>query len=369
VKRNHLTDLLRQRIESGHYPKGSFIPSERALAAELGVSRPTLRRALEPLINDGVLLNHPGMGTSVAGVDDNEVVERAWKIIALLLPDITNRFFSEVTEAIEYTALQRGYQLLLCNSRHQIHLEEFHIRQLVERRVDGVVLAHDPYLEMPASINMLHEAGIPTVLLFSSPHHVNYDSVILDDRAGVEQGMRYLKSLGHVRVAFCRPVPGVRPHPREVEYCEQMQDRQIEPCVLDLLGLEDNDAQRTLTALLSSKYPPTAFFAGNDHMAVLLMKHLAALGIEVPRQVSVLGFDNLRVSEHLPIPLTTIDQPKQQMGRRAVELLFERMDAGRALPARREVFAPHLIIRSSCGVAVLKRPAIPGLRVSRQAVT
>jgi DNA-binding LacI/PurR family transcriptional regulator len=341
------------------------MPSERALAVELGVSRPTLRRAIEPLVNEGLLLNHPGMGTSVAGTDDDEDAVRSWKIMALLLPDITNRFFSEVTEAIEYTALQRGYQLLLCNSRHQIHLEEFHIRQLVEHRVDGVVLAHDPYLEMPASINLLHEAGIPTVLLFSSPHHVNYDSVILDDRAGVEQGMRYLRSLGHRRIAFCRPVPGARPHPRELAYREQMQGDHAELCVLELLGMEDNEARRILSELIASRHPPTAFFAGNDHMAVLLMKHFSVLGIDVPSQVSVLGFDNLRVSENLPIPLTTIDQPKQQMGRRAVELLFERMSAGPALPARREVFAPHLIIRNSCGVAAFKRPGGAPARASR----
>ena len=345
------------------------MPSERTLAAELGVSRPTLRRALEPLVEEGLLQNHPGMGTSVAGSDEDDEADRTWKILALLLPDITNRFFSEVTEAIEYTALQRGYQLLLCNSRHQIHLEEFHIRQLVERRVDGVVLAHDPYQDMPASINLLHEAGIPTVLLFSSPHHVNYDSVILDDRAGVDQGMRYLTSLGHRQIAFCRPVPGARPHPRELEYRELMHALGVAPCVLELLGVEDSEVQRILSELLSAKQPPTAFFAGNDHMAVLLMKHLGALGVEVPGQVSVLGFDNLRVSENLPVPLTTIDQPKQEMGRRAVELLFERMAAGPAMPMRREVFSPHLIIRNSCGVAAFKRATATASRALRSVVT
>jgi LacI family transcriptional regulator len=81
------------------------------------------------------------------------------------------------------------------------------------------------------------------------------------------------------------------------------------------------------------------------------MKHLSDLGIKVPQEVSVVGFDNLRFTEHLPVPLTTVDQPTQEMGRRAVELLLERIDVGKDRPPRREVFHPHLIIRDSCAIA------------------
>jgi LacI family transcriptional regulator, repressor for deo operon, udp, cdd, tsx, nupC, and nupG len=347
VKRNQLTDLIRQKIETGHFQRGLFLPAERLLAAELGVSRPTLRRALEPLVKAGLLANHPGIGTRVVG-PENEAEDRMWRIIALLLPDITNRFFSEVTESIEYTALQRGYQLLLCNSRHQVHLEEWHIRHLVERRVDGVILAHDPTQDLPASMDLLIASGIPTVLLFSSAHQVNCDSVILDNAAGVDQGLRYLFSLGHRGVAFVRPVQGNRPHPRETEYRNMLQKSGYSPVVLELLGLDDDAAKSAVQEVLDRRDAPTAFFAGNDHMAVRLMKHLTALGVRVPDQISVLGFDNLRMVEHLPVPLTTIDQPKQEMGRRAVELLFERMTAGPDLPVQREIFSPHLIIRNSC---------------------
>jgi LacI family transcriptional regulator len=103
--------------------------------------------------------------------------------------------------------------------------------------------------------------------------------------------------------------------------------------------------------MLSADPAPTACFAGNDHVALLLLRSLAALKVRVPEQFSVVGFDNLRLVEHLPVPLTTVDQPKQEMGRRAAELLFERMEAGPSLPVRREVFQPHLIIRDSSSIA------------------
>jgi LacI family transcriptional regulator len=84
---------------------------------------------------------------------------------------------------------------------------------------------------------------------------------------------------------------------------------------------------------------------------MVVMKHLSDLGIRVPQEVSVVGFDNLRFTEHLPVPLTTVDQPTQEMGRRAVELLLERIEVGKNRPSRREVFHPHLIIRDSCAIA------------------
>jgi LacI family transcriptional regulator len=315
------------------------------------------------LVQEGLLENVPGRGTLVP---DNAMAGDAaarsdWKILALVLPDIANRFFSEVAESIEYTALQRGYQVLLCNSRHQPHLEEFHIRQIVTHRVKGVILAHDPHQEVSGSLELLHRAGIPTVLLFSTAREADCDSVVLDDRAGVEQALRYLTSLGHRRIAFCRPLPGPRPHPREIYFQEFMRrgDESCSDSYLEVAGKSDGEIQQALRALLDREQAPTACLAGNDNVALMLMTNLAALNVEVPESFSVVGFDNLRFVQHLPVPLTTIDQPKHEMGRRAAELLFDRIQAGPNLACRHDVFTPHLIIRESCSMA----PFLPGSRV------
>ncbi|HMF79116.1 MAG TPA: substrate-binding domain-containing protein [Bryobacteraceae bacterium] len=282
-----------------------------------------------------------------------ETVRTDWKVLAVLLPDIANRFFSEVAESIEYTALQRGYQILLCNSRHQSNLEEFHIRQIVTHRVKGVILAHDPNQEVPHSLKLLREAGIPAVLLFSTTREADCDSVVLDDRAGVEQALRYLFSLGHRRIAFCRPLLGPRPHPREMHYRDLMSHFELptSQCIIDVVGRSDNEIQASLRVLLSQPDAPTACLAGNDNVALMLTKNLAAANVSVPEAFSVVGFDNLRFVEHLPVPLTTIDQPKQEMGRRAAEMLLERIDGLSGAAFRQEIFTPHLVIRESCSVA------------------
>lgn len=347
MKRSQVTERIRDWIQSGKLPRGVLLPPERTLAEELGVSRPTLRRAIEPLVQEGVLESQPGRGTLVPENSGESASREDWKVLALVLPDIANRFFSEVAESIEYAALQRGYQVLLCNSRHQAHLEEFHLRQIVTHRVKGVILAHDPTQAASGSIRMLAGAEIPAVLLFSTPHDADCDSVVLDERAGVEQALRYLLSLGHRRIAFCRPLPGPNPHPREVYFREFLGGG----TVLEVVGRSDEEIQADLQQLLAGTDAPTACLAGNDHVALILTKNLAALNCAVPERFSVVGFDNLRFVQHLPVPLTTIDQPKQEMGRRAAELLFERIDAGAKLPFRHEVFTPHLVIRESCSVA------------------
>jgi DNA-binding LacI/PurR family transcriptional regulator len=361
MKRSQATETIRDWIHSGKLPRGVLLPPERTLAEELGVSRPTVRRAIEPLVQEGLLESQPGRGTLVPENPAAEGERRDWKLLALLLPDIANRFFSEVAESIEYAALQRGYQILLCNSRHQTNLEEFHIRQIVTHRVKGVILAHDPNQEVSGSLGLLRSARIPTVLLFSTAREAECDSVVLDDRAGVEQALRYLFSLGHKRIAFCRPLPGPQPHPRETHFLEFMNGDRTS-YLLDVLDKSDDEIRARLGDLLSREDAPTACLAGNDNVALMLTKNLANLNIAVPDAFSVVGFDNLRFVRHLPVPLTTIDQPKQEMGRRAAELLFERIDAGSEMPYRQEVFTPHLVIRESCSVVPFparSAPAIP----------
>lgn len=359
LKYERITQRIRERIESGEYGVGSFLPAERALADEFGVSRPTLRRALVPLVEAGMLLNQPGVGTRIAqptGAAGKKQADAAaearsdWRILALLLPDITNRFFIEVTEAIEYTALQRGYQLLLCNSRHQASIEAAHLKQLAARAVDGVIIGHDPNHEPPETLALLEKAGIPCVFLFSNPQKARYDSIVLDEQAGVQQALKYLFSLGHRDIAYCRTA-GAVPHPRETAYRSILAEHGLaarESHVLPFEKLEGPGGQEAVRKLLAARPRPTAVFAGNDHSALLLLKHLASLNVQVPRDLSVIGFDNLSFTEHLTTPLTTVDQPKQEMGRRAVELLLERINFPLSTEPRLEILHPHLIIRESC---------------------
>ena len=345
--------LLRRRISEMSNP-GEFLSPERTLAAELGVSRPLLRRGLRKLLDSGELIGHPGIGTRIAHRPPAQrEPSTACPIIGLLLPDCGSPFFSEVLESVEYAALQHGYQVLLCNSRHQPAFEERHVRQLADQRVAGVILGHDPYLPFPQSLSLLRESGIPYVALFSANSNAECNSVATNDDSGMYQALRYLVSLGHRDIAFCRPVPGERPHPREQAYLKYMADAalpQPEPVVVSLEMLDEKRYAEDLGALLARTPSPTAFVAGNDLTALLLMKRLSALGKRVPEDISVIGFGNLAFTEYLPVALTTVNQPKREMGRRALEMLLEHIELSSLPTGRNDSFEEHLVIRDSCAV-------------------
>jgi DNA-binding LacI/PurR family transcriptional regulator len=331
---------------------GDFLLPERNLAEQFSVSRPTIRRALASLVERGLLVNHPGLGTSVRIAGEQKKPDR-WRVIGLLVPNFSNQFFVEVTEAIEQAALQRGYQVLLANTRHQVSFEEMHLQQLANARVSGVVLVHDPYSPFPEAVSLLRAAGIPYVALFNSPSAADCDSVILNDHGGIIEAMRYLYSLGHRQIAFCRAVSGDYAHPRERAYSEFVAQNELPSpahfLVPSISGPEGEGLQ-TLRQLFQAKPAPTALLAGNDHTALMCQKYLTILGKQVPRDVSLVGFDNLRFTEHLPIPLTTVDQPKREMGRRALEMLLEQIELGVSSAPRIERFRPHLVIRESCSI-------------------
>jgi DNA-binding LacI/PurR family transcriptional regulator len=203
---------------------------------------------------------------------------------------------------------------------------------------------------------MLKKAGVSYVALFSSPSVADCDSVVLDDYAGVTEAMRYLFSLGHRSIAFCRAVEGEHIHPREQAYRQCMEQSGL-PILPHFLVPNISDAReaglQVMEKVFQTEPVPTAIFAGNDQTALLCVKFLNALGKRIPRDISVVGFDNLRFTEHLSVPLTTVDQPKREMGRRAVEMLLERLELGIAPEPRVERFRPHLVIRDSCGISPL----------------
>ncbi len=342
VKWEAVAGQISRHIHEGRFA-GGYLPAERQLAEQFGVTRPTLRRALQSLSEAGMLESRPGVGTKLV-----EKVPPS-QIIALELPDIANRFYVEVTEVIEYTTLQRGYQLLLSSYRYRDNLREAQLKQFAAQGVSGVILGHDSSRELPAALDHLRERSIPAVLLFNVTMSCPFDSVTIDQHAGVMQVLRYLFSLGHERIAFCRPLESSRVTLRESFFLEIMSEAgyAVPPEFrVTLEGLESGP--EVLRKLLARKQRPTALFAGNDKVALIAMKRLSEIGCRIPEDISLVGFDNLSYTEHLPVPLTTVDQPKDLLGRRASELLFERIEHGPSLPPRREVYQPRLVVRASC---------------------
>lgn len=247
---------------------------------------------------------------------------RATHTIGMLIPDITNPFFTAVMQGVEEEARQSRYWVIYCNANRDWELERHYMSSLFARRVDGVILAPtNPNI----ALDRLSRRRIPLVLFDRIPQGFSGAAVVTDNFGASRAAGRYLIELGHKRIAIINGrldvsnglerLEGFRQALQEAdlpladEYC-QRGDFSIKggyQCGLHLMRLP---------------HPPTAIFCCNDTMTLGLMRALAELRIPCPDCVSVLGFDDFEWAASFSPRLSTIAQPAYEIGRRATGLLL-----------------------------------------------
>lgn len=225
-------------------------------------------------------------------------------------------------------AREAGYDLLIhpCDVRDPGVVDE--IKTLIEHsRIDGLLLA-PPFAEVKAISRMLSSLGKPAVSVSPGDPH-GFDAVDTNDREVCAEMTRYLSALGHERIAFIKGNPAHRAIAnRELGYHDGLADSNL-PLRTSLIRQGDNSFESGFDCglrLLRRKHPPTAIFAANDDMAAGVMQAAHELGLAIPEQVSVAGFDDVPLSRQVWPPLTTIHQPIFEMGALAAELLFRQVN-------------------------------------------
>lgn len=352
---NELVTILRAAVKQGVYAAGQLIPSERELCSREGLSRTTVRRAIQLLVDEGVLYRVPGSGTYVghaAPLTIEPLQEHA--TIGLILPTLTNPYFGELVAAIERESTRAGYQLLLGQSDLTGHSVAPYLARYAENpAVKGVVVV-STWQDIPvASYEQLARVGKPFLFVVRHAETVGADSVATDHVGGARELMRYLIGLGHRRIAFigsslnhaARHYQGYLAGLREAELPEDPA-LQVQPGIENLEELGETG----IHILLERKVPFTAVFAQIDLIAMGVLRTLHSAGIRVPEDVSVVGFDNIPRAEHCQPPLTTVDHTVAEIGRLAVLLLQDRMNGRYDGPARRVIIQPRVVIRASCAL-------------------
>lgn len=263
--------------------------------------------------------------------------------IGVMLNDLHNPYFTEMAEGAAEAADARGLQILI-NSGWQREAGELSaIDSLLSLRTDGVVLGA-PRL----STNILEDfaAQIPMVAVSHYGPSVSFDTVNNDEIVGASLIVEHLVDLGHERIAHIGSAIGAGGPQRRAAFVDSMVESGLAPIVVDG-DFNEEAGLAAATQLVQLKEPPTAIFAGNDLCALGVLTHLQACGISVPHDISVVGYDNTLLAGIGTVSLTTVDQPRKKFGRRAIDLLVERLD-GRTDP-RHEKIEPRLVTRSSTG--------------------
>jgi DNA-binding LacI/PurR family transcriptional regulator len=273
------------------------------------------------------------------------LAQRHANMAGVLLSDLHNPFFAEIYDGLSSAASALGLQLLVGTGHRQRRGEREAVDTFLDLRLDGIVLASSVlergHIEAAARV-------VPVAVVSRAVRSALVDNVVCDDGRGAELAVEHLAALGHRRIAHIDGGSGAGAVARRGGYHRTMRRLGLAARVRVERGEFTEDAGADAARrLLRDGSPPTAIFAANDLAAVGALSVLQEKGMRVPDDVSLIGFDNTALARLDAVSLTTIDQPRFEMGRLTMLTLIERIRGRRE--AARHVLQPELVVRSSTG--------------------
>lgn len=269
------------------------------------------------------------------------------RTFGMIIPNNSNPYFAEIIRGVEDRCFAAGYNVILCNSNDDPERQASYLRVLAEKRVDGLVfVASGSDAVVRATLG---EVKIPMVLLDREVACMRCDLVEVDHVVGGELATRHLLELGHPKVACISGPPGLSPSSqRRAGWKQALSAAGVERKESDLArgDFTARGGYLAMQLLLKRKPRPSAVFVCNDLMAFGALNAAREAGISVPEQLSIVGFDDIELAAFSSPPLTTIAQPKLEIGTLAAGLLLERVEKSRT-EARRIILDPLLTIRST----------------------
>jgi LacI family transcriptional regulator, galactose operon repressor len=331
---------------------GHSRPTIYDVARLAGVSTATVSRAL-----NGTGQIAPSTRTAIEaavaqlGYRPNTIarslVTKSTQTIALLLPDISNPFYAALVSGIQQSVLSHNHTMLLCTTEGDAEREEQYLRLLRAKQVDGALV--DGLVLPPDRIARFVQDGFPIVCLDRDIDSTAIPLVQVDNRLGGRLATEHLVGLGHTRIAH---VTGARTLHISEDRLAGYHDALAAAGIAPDEGLVANGrfteegGYAAARALLEARPELTAIFAANDLSAFGVLGALAETGRRVPHDVSVVGFDDLRLASFTSPPLTTVHQPADEIARLATELLIG-LTRGQEVRQMRHRLEPSLVVRAS----------------------
>jgi DNA-binding LacI/PurR family transcriptional regulator len=348
--------FLLGRIESDAWHVGTKVPSERDLAEELTVSRTTVRNAVLALTARGLLERSVGQGTFVRRKQGLRVAPRAstgtlgyvvCKEKSSRRPIASEAFYFDVFLGIEEETAHSGRHTLF-TYLDDFDSEELEVFRSFLEKVDGLVVEEARNSEF---LQQLKASGIPVVLLAPTASQEGMDLVTMDLAEGARKAVQYLRGLGHERVGVINgPLRLDSARTRFLAWRQAMEESGASADERLSDGDEGWSAEAGYTAMarLRKRCPDmTAVFCANDLLAIGALSALSELGVRVPEDVSVIGFDDTELARHASPPLTTMKIHSRDMARSAARRLLERVESVDLPPVRIE-FPIDIVMRKSC---------------------
>jgi LacI family transcriptional regulator len=277
--------------------------------------------------------------------------------VGVLIWDVANPSFPDFVRGIEDVVVREGGAMLLCNTDGREDLQIRHMRGLLQSGVDGTILISQNVVS--PEVRALLGSSPPFVLVQRRSEGHRDDFVGSDNRAGILSIVRHLRTLGHCRIGFVRgPPQSSTAAERFAVFRSAVEEHGLDwdPQLVYPGDYASGSGFQAAMLMLQARSPPTAIIASNDLNALGVMEAVYQLGLSIPGDVSVVGFDDILLAGLSRVSLTTVHQPKRDMGMAAAELLLRRISGSDSEPPREIIFPTRLVIRGSTSVAPSRRP-------------
>lgn len=270
------------------------------------------------------------------------------RTVGLVVLDVGNPFFTNLAEGAEALAYEHDTVVMLCNSKTDPVREGHHLDQLEQQRVMGILIT--PFDSNDPQLAALVARGTPVVLVDRTADR-GLCSVSVDDHLGGRLAGNHLIESGHRRIAFVGgPFTMQQVADRKdgiTATAAEAGDVELRSYEVDVMGVVEGRAIGERIAALPARSRPTAAFLANDLLALGFLQAMAVAGLRVPRDMAIVGYDDIDFARAAAVPLSSVRQPAELLGRSAMELLQEEVESAERHRHRQVIFQPDLIVRES----------------------
>ncbi len=317
----------------------SYATVSRALNGKYGVNQETRRQIIEIASTMNYSPNAIARG----------LVKKQTHTIGLIIPDITNPFFPEVARGVEDFSEKMNFSIFLCNSNWDKNKESRYVKLLIEKRVDGLIIA--PSRSIITGDDRLVYSRLPVVLMSGVQSGCGTASVVVDNVKGGYIAGKHLIDKGRKNLCF---LGGAEDSFSVKERYEGFLDAVKSSGLILSEGMvrfgdyRQKSGYSIMKELLEGSSRPDSIFASNDLLAIGALEAIQEKGLKVPDDIAVIGFDNIATAAFQGVELTTVEHPKYRMGELAAEMLLSRIGAqGEVSKDERVVLEPELIVRKT----------------------
>jgi DNA-binding LacI/PurR family transcriptional regulator len=317
-----------------------FTTVARALRGHPDVSRETRKKVLALAKKSDYYPNYYARGLLK---DDS-------KTIGVIVPEIKHDFFSSIISGIEDFSSEKGFTIMVCQSNESIDREMQNVNTLISKKVDGILISIAQDTEGCDHFRPINKRAIPLVFFDRVPESLAATKVVVDDFMGAFEAVSHLAGKGYENIAHIAGPKNLSiSFERFRGYKEALRQYGLNfrEDMIVFGGLWEDDGKKGIQHLLKKNKIIDAIFAVNDPVAIGAYQEVKRLGMHIPGDIALVGFSNNPITALIDPALTTVEQPSYEMGRRAAELLFYKIESDDNGDIKKEVLKTKLIVRQS----------------------